>query len=369
MIQLYPFQFRPIYKEKIWGGAGLSKLYGRQLPSDKVGESWEIAAHPHGMSVVSSGPLQGKTLSDLMALYGRDLIGTALPQDNLEQFPLLLKIIDARDYLSVQVHPDDEYAADHEVGEPGKWEAWYVIDAEPKAEIIYGLAPQTTREDLRQALGSGNIQQYLGRVQVQPGDIFDVPAGVVHALGRGVVVAEIQQNSDTVYRLYDWDRLGDDGVPRPLHIRQALDVIQFSGERTGAVKGLAVETVDGIRDVRVANRYFALEVLTVKGNMVESTAGERFHLLTGLEGELTIVWQRETSQPFHLSPGVSTLIPACLNTYTLVGPGKVMKCYVPDIGRNIVKPLLAYGYSHQDVTENVAGLSDYRTRHPSLTNR
>lgn len=371
MIQLYPFHFGPIYKEKVWGGMGLSRQFGRQLPSDNVGESWEIAAHAHGTSVVANGPLAGKNLQELMGLYGRDLMGTALPQSNLEQFPLLLKIIDAHDYLSVQVHPDDEYAADHEVGEPGKWEAWYVIAAEPGAEIIYGLDPRTTREDLRQAIDQGSIQQFLRRVPVQAGDIFDVPAGVVHALGKGVMVAEIQQNSDTVYRLYDWDRLGDDGNPRPLHIKQALDVIQFSGQRTETVAGLTMETVQGVRDIRVANRYFALEMLVIDGTMVEATRGERFHLLTCLEGSFMLASEFTSTNhtPIHLAPGVSILVPACVDTYSLLGRGKVMKCYVPDIRSNIVEPLVAYGYTQGEITQRIAGLGDYRTSHPSLAGR
>lgn len=373
MTQLYPIHFWPIYKEKVWGGMGLSRQFGRQLPSDNVGESWEIAAHAHGTSVVANGPLQGKNLVELMALYGRELIGTALPQSNLKEFPLLLKIIDAHDYLSVQVHPDDEYAADHEVGEPGKWEAWYVVAAEPGAEIIYGLDPRTTRDDLRQAIDQGAFEQLLRRVPVQAGDIFDVPAGVVHALGKGVMVAEIQQNSDTVYRLYDWDRPGDDGNPRPLHIKQALDVIQFSGQRTGMVPGLTMEISQGVRDIRVANRYFALEILAVDGTMVEATGGERFHLLTCLEGSFILAGESPSIPhhytPLQLAPGVSILIPACLNTYSLVGEGTIMKCYVPDIRANIVEPLSAYGYTLEEITRQIAGLGDYRTSHPSLAGR
>ena len=368
-MQPYPFHFWPIYKEKVWGGLGLYRQFGRQLPGNSVGESWEITAHEHGTSVVAHGPLAGKTLPDLMALYGRKLMGTSLSEATLGEFPLLLKIIDAHDYLSVQVHPDDEYAADHEVGEPGKWEAWYVIAAEPGAEIIYGLDPRTTREDLRQAVHQGAIQQFLRRVPVRAGDVFDVPAGVVHALGQGVMVAEIQQNSDTVYRLYDWDRVDDVGSPRPLHVKQALDVIQFSGQRTGPVAGLTIETPQGERAILVANRYFALEMLTVDGNMEEATHGERFHLLTCLEGDFTLPAQGGFSDAVYLEPGVSILIPACITAYSLVGKGKIMKCYVPDIRRNIVEPLSLHGYTHLEITQMVAGLGDYRTSHPSLISR
>ncbi|NLJ25391.1 MAG: class I mannose-6-phosphate isomerase [Firmicutes bacterium] len=362
----YPFQFHPIYKEKIWGGTALSTEFGRVLPSNRIGESWEVAAHAHGVSVVSQGPLAGKTLPELVGLFGRDIIGTFLPDSALHKFPLLLKILDANDYLSVQVHPDDEYAADHEMGEPGKWEAWYVIAAEPGAEIIYGLKPGTTRESLREAINSGTISQCLGRVPVRAGDVFDVPAGVVHALGSGVMVAEIQQNSDTVYRLYDWDRIDAVGNSRPLHIKQALDVILFSGQRADAIPGLVLPTPDGERTIMVANRYFALELLTMDGSMEEATLGERFHLLTCLEGSIHLedVGQRGTHTT--LTPGDSVLVPACLNRYLLHGTGKLMKCYVPDIRRNIIEPLAFHGYSFTKITTMVAGLGDYRTSYLPL---
>lgn len=365
MILPYPFTFHPLYKEKVWGGTGLAEQFGRQLPGSNIGESWEIAAHENGVSVASQGPLAGRTLPELVQLYGRKLLGTALPDSAMLNFPLLLKILDANDYLSVQVHPDDEYAADHEVGEAGKWEAWYIIAAQPGAEIIYGLRPHTTREELRHAIQEGIIQQFLGRVPVKAGDVFDVPAGLVHALGRGVMVAEIQQNSDAVYRLYDWDRVDDLGNPRPLHIKKALDVIQFAGQRTEAVPGLAIAAPQGERIILVANRYFALEILNIDGAMQESTQGERFHLLLCLEGGFTL--QPSYGSSVYLGSGTSVLVPACIIDYSLLGRGKIMKCYVPDIERDIVEPLSSHGYTQAEMMALVAGLSDYRIRYLPLT--
>ncbi|NMB45409.1 MAG: class I mannose-6-phosphate isomerase [Firmicutes bacterium] len=362
----YPFKFHPIYKEKVWGGTALNKLFGRALPGSNIGESWEVASHAHGVSVVSQGPLAGQSLPELVGLYGRDLIGTSLPDSALVKFPLLLKILDANDYLSVQVHPDDEYAANHEVGEPGKWEAWYVIAADPGAEIIYGLQPGTTRESLRDAIRHGTIQKSLGRVPVKPGDVFDVPAGVVHALGSGVVVAEIQQNSDTVYRLYDWDRIDAAGNYRPLHIKQALDVIQFSGQRSDAVKGLVMAAPQGERTIMVANRYFALELLAIDGAMEEATQGERFHLLTCLEGNFELQCINQPESYTTLESGTSVLVPAYTNRYLLNGTGRLMKCYVPDIRRNIIESLILHGYTYSDITNRVAGLGDYRTSYVPL---
>ncbi|NLA57944.1 MAG: class I mannose-6-phosphate isomerase [Firmicutes bacterium] len=365
MIKPYPLRFYPIYKEKVWGGTALNKKFGRVLPSASIGESWEVAAHAQGISVVANGPLAGTTLPELMSMYGRALIGTALPDSALVKFPLLLKILDANDYLSVQVHPDDEYAADHESGDPGKWEAWYVIAAEPGAEIIYGLKPGATRESLRKAIADGTLAHCLNRVPVKPGDVFDVPAGTVHALGSGVMVAEIQQNSDTVYRLYDWDRVDAQGKSRPLHIKKALDVIQFAGQKTTPVTGLTIPQPAGQKTVMVANRYFALEILLVEGAVPEATQGERFHLLTCLEGSFALEDDGSGIQ-LAMEPGDSVLVPACVEMYRLVGTGKVMKCYVPDIRRNIIEPLLSHGYSYPDITKMVAGVGDYRTSYLPL---
>lgn len=224
--RMYPLKFHPVYKEKIWGGDALARLFGRRLPSNKVGESWEIAAHPHGQSIVSKGPLAGTPLAELLRSSPREIMGrTPLADDG--RFPLLVKLLDCNDWLSVQVHPDDEYARTHE-GDLGKQESWVVLYAAPGAQIVYGLQPGTTRAEFAAAIADNRVEQYLHKVNVKAGDVFSVPAGTVHALGRGVVVAEIQQNSDTVYRVYDWGRLGADGKPRELHVAKALDVIDFT---------------------------------------------------------------------------------------------------------------------------------------------
>jgi len=229
---MYPLKFHPVYKEKIWGGDALARLFGRQLPSRRVGESWEIAAHPHGQSIVSNGPLAGTALVDLLKsrrdeIMGKTPLVPVAGGGDRERFPLLIKLLDCNDWLSVQVHPDDEYARAHE-GELGKTESWVVLYAAPGAQIVYGLEPGTTRDEFAAAIAQNRVEEYLHKVEVRAGDIFSVPSGTVHALGRGVVVAEIQQNSDTVYRVYDWGRLGDDGKPRELHVEKALSVIDFS---------------------------------------------------------------------------------------------------------------------------------------------
>ena len=202
----YPLLFEPILKEKIWGGDTLYKKYGMDLPSPNIGESWNIACHENGMSVVANGSLKGKTLEEVIHLRGRALLGTSLGDEHIEKFPLLIKILDATDILSVQVHPDDTYAKIHENGELGKTEMWYVIDAKPDASLVYGVKEGTTREEFKAAIEGGYLEKYLKRLEVESGDVVFMPAGMVHAIGAGILICEIQQNSDTTYRVYDWNR-------------------------------------------------------------------------------------------------------------------------------------------------------------------
>lgn len=208
---------KPIFHEKIWGGTRLKSNFNYEIPSEKTGECWAISAHKNGDCEVINGSLAGKTLSELWA-HHRELFGNI----SGDCFPLLTKILDASDDLSVQVHPDDEYALKHE-GELGKTECWYILDADEDAELIFGHHAKTKEEFIKQ-IESNNWDQLLRKVPVKKGDFFHVPTGTIHALKKGTLVLETQQSSDTTYRLYDYDRLGDDGYPRPLHLKQSIDV-------------------------------------------------------------------------------------------------------------------------------------------------
>lgn len=212
-----PLFLKAVLQEKIWGGTKLRDVFGYDLPSDKVGECWAISAHPNGPSTVLNGPYQGMTLADVWEKH-RDVFGNAKG----DVFPLLTKILDANDDLSVQVHPDDAYGMEHE-GELGKTECWYVIDADEGAEIIYGHHAQS-KEELETMIREGKWDDLLRRIKVKKGDFFFVPSGTIHAIGAGIMILETQQSSDTTYRVYDYDRKGDDGKPRELHIQQSVDV-------------------------------------------------------------------------------------------------------------------------------------------------
>ena len=217
-MQQEPIFLEPVFKERIWGGTALQAKFNYSIPSDKTGECWAISAHPHGQSVVRAGEFAGLTLGELWKNH-RELFGHAQG----DAFPLLTKILDANADLSVQVHPDDEYAGKNEQGELGKTECWYIIDCAEDAELIYGHTAGS-REELQAMIVNGNWDQLLRKVKIKPGDFFFVPSGTVHALGAGTLVLETQQSSDTTYRVYDYDRKDDKGNTRELHIAKAIEV-------------------------------------------------------------------------------------------------------------------------------------------------
>jgi mannose-6-phosphate isomerase len=305
---LYPLKFAPVYKEKIWGGRKLETVFRRQLPSGMIGESWDVTAHPHGMSVVTNGPSAGKTLQELWSSH-REAFSL---YDKDDRFPLLVKLIDANEDLSVQVHPGDEYAAVHENGTLGKTEMWYVIAADEGGFIVYGVKPEVTKESFIQALQKEAIEGCLNKVYVKPGEVYEIPAGLLHALGVGVLVAEVQQNSDTTYRVYDWGRVDVSGNPRETHIKKALDVIDFS-------LGLKPSGADD--EYLVSNRYFKVKRIMPEGFM-EIPLDGRFHILTNLEREIQV---KANDVQVELAPGESCLVPAGCMKYEIIGHGSLLQ--------------------------------------------
>lgn len=219
-----PFLLRPVGKDYLWGGSRLNDDFTKGIAMEPLAETWECSTHPDGISVVASGVFQDKLLSDVLHEYPQ-MLGTH-PQTNGD-LPILIKLIDAAKDLSVQVHPDDAYAYQYENGSLGKTEMWYVVDARPEAQLVYGFSHKIEKEKLRHALESGKVEKYLQKVKVQKNDVFFIEAGTVHAIGAGALIAEIQEASNLTYRLYDYNRVDKNGQKRELHIDKALDVVDL----------------------------------------------------------------------------------------------------------------------------------------------
>jgi mannose-6-phosphate isomerase len=315
---IYPLQFAPAFKDYPWGGRNLASVLGRKIPDGVVAESWDISAHPNGETTVLSGPLQGLTLGQVQEKLGEALVGSRnLRSLELGKFPLLIKLLDANRWLSVQVHPDDAYGLAHE-GEYGKTEMWVVLHAEPGAELIYGLKAGADRDAFQQAVAEDRSLDLLHRFPVAAGDVIFVPAGAVHALGPGVIVAEIQQNSDTTYRIYDWGRMGNDGKPRPLHVEQALAVIDWTQVEPGPViPRLLSHGSRGIhQEVIGESDYFRTERfhLTPGSSYRDRCAGESFQIWGVMAGRATIEWE---GAPVTLEAVSWVLLPAALGNFQI----------------------------------------------------
>ncbi|WJH35097.1 class I mannose-6-phosphate isomerase [Paenibacillus sp. CC-CFT747] len=320
-MNLYPLQFKPEMKERVWGGRALER-FGLELPDGHIGEGWMIGDHPNGTTKAMNGELAGLGLDEIREKYGQELFGTK-GHTNGGRFPLLIKLLDCQDDLSVQVHPNDSYEK-LPAGELGKTEMWYILDAKPGARILYGLKPGVTRESLEEAIQGGRIMDSLQEVPVKAGDSFYIPAGTVHALCAGVLAAEIQQNSDTTYRLYDYDRPGLDGKPRELHIEDSLNVIAYEG--AGATR-MTTELEAPNRWLTLARSpYFVVEKGRVEQSWTLQTSPESFVIHIVCEGAGQLVW---ADGALDLKPGDAFLLPAGLGSYSLEGEVTVLRSYLP----------------------------------------
>ncbi|WDH84129.1 class I mannose-6-phosphate isomerase [Paenibacillus urinalis] len=319
----YPLQFEPEFKERVWGGRALEQ-FGLSLPEGHIGEGWMIADHPNGTTKVMNGELAGTGLDEIREQYGKSWLGTKGVSEKGGRFPLLIKLLDCNDDLSVQVHPTDDYEGLPK-GELGKTEMWYVLDAKPGAKIIYGLKEQVTNDQLRTALNNGTVMDTLQEVSVEAGDSFFIPAGTVHALCAGVVVAEIQQNSDTTYRIYDYNRPGLDGKPRELHIEDSLNVTKF--ESTGATSMKTNHAVPGEWLTLASCPYFVVEKGIVSGTWNLNTTEDSFTILVVCDGTGSLAWNDGAS--LALTAGQCYLIPSSLGSYQLSGEATVLRSYLP----------------------------------------
>jgi len=314
-------KLKAIYKEMIWGGDKLGKIYGKPIPSASTGESWEAAEHKNGCSLIDGGKYDGKKITEALS----DMNGMGTLNEGAEKFPLLIKFIDANDKLSVQVHPDDAYAAELEQGELGKTEMWYILDAAEGANLIFGFNKDITKEEFATAIKEGTLSDVLNFVDVKKGDVFFIPAGRVHAICEGLLIAEIQQNSDTTYRLFDWNRVDKNGNPRQLHIEKGVKVSDTSSslglERTEA---LTYTDGDAERSMLAMCRYFAAERIGVKGNAKLDCDNTSFNIITVLDGEGEI-------DGVCAKAGDGFIVPAGYGKYSVSGSITVIRSFVPAI--------------------------------------
>ncbi|MCP1307691.1 type I phosphomannose isomerase catalytic subunit [Paenibacillus tyrfis] len=318
----YPLQCKPEFKERVWGGRALEQ-FGLELPEGKIGEGWMIGDHPNGTTTVANGELAGMGLDQIREQYGSEFFGSKGFSEKNGRFPLLIKLLDCQDDLSVQVHPNDHYERLPQ-GELGKTEMWYILDAKPGAKIIYGLKDGVTREQLAEAIEQNRILDCLNEVTAEAGDSFYIPAGTVHALGAGVLVAEIQQNSDSTYRLYDYDRLGLDGKPRELHIEDSLNVIAY--ENSGATYMKTNLNASGEWLTLARSPFFVTEKGRVEGRWPLQTSPESFVIHIICEGTGSIRW---ADGELNVKPGECYLLPASLGSYSLEGSMTVLRSYLP----------------------------------------
>lgn len=321
---MQPMKMRPAFKDYLWGGTRLREEYGKDCDLSPVAESWEISCHPDGPSTVMGGPCAGKTLAELLqehpewmgtrdgaAVYGEFPRG---------EFPLLIKLIDAAQSLSIQVHPADDYARRVE-NQQGKNEMWYVVDAAPGAELIIGFQRPVDKEELRRRIADGTLEEVAAKIPVRAGDCFSIPAGMLHAIGGGILIAEVQQNSNVTYRVYDFGRKNPDGSQRELHVDKALDVIDSTLTAANAADRPPVE-MGGYSEKTLTDwSYFTAKLLDIREQAALSSGPEGARCLLCVEGSLAL------SAPgcaLTLRKGESAFVPAGTSVYTLAGTGKVL---------------------------------------------
>jgi mannose-6-phosphate isomerase len=330
--KLYPLTFEPALRDYLWGGRSLEVVYGRALPPGVVAESWEISGHPAAVTSADAGAWAGHPLPAILSALGERLVGTragwALARN---RFPLLVKLLDANQDLSVQVHPGDDYARVHENGELGKTEMWYFLGVEPGTRIILGLKPGVTPPSFAEALRDGRLSDLLNYVPILAGQAVQIRTGTVHALLAGTVATEIQQNSDLTYRVYDWDRVGADGKPRPLHIRQALDVIDFDAHPQGVVAPPLLEHTPHMCRFELArNRYFVAEKVELSAGAVYRGVcdGATLEIWGCIAGHAVVRW---AGAPVRLPAIRYALLPAALGRFTVTTsePSICLRVYLP----------------------------------------
>ncbi|WP_366184740.1 type I phosphomannose isomerase catalytic subunit [Flavobacterium ovatum] len=319
-MKLYPLQFEPILKERIWGGEKLKTVLNKSITSGVTGESWELSAVKGDVSVVSTGELKGKSLTELIDASPNEILGTEVYKRFGTDFPLLFKYLDAKQDLSIQVHPNDALAQERH-NSFGKTEMWYIMQVDSDARIIVGFKEDSTAKEYVQNLENKTLLSILDTVEVKKGDVFFLETGTVHAIGAGLVVAEIQQTSDITYRLYDFDRVDAEGNTRQLHIDLALDAINYNKVDTYKDYTDRVNESNNIVDCK----YFTTNSVPLDGEITINKTGESFTVYMCIDGEFEII---ANNQKYTFKKGDTVLVPAGLKSYELSGKASLLEIYI-----------------------------------------
>jgi mannose-6-phosphate isomerase len=319
-MKLYPLQFEPILKERIWGGEKLKTLLHKPITSNITGESWELSTVEGDVSIVANGEWKGKSLTELINSFPNEILGTTVHTRFGKQFPLLFKYLDAREDLSIQVHPNDELAKKRH-NSFGKTEMWYIMQADDNARIIVGFKENSNADEYLENLKNKTLLSILDDVKVKSGDVFFLETGTVHAIGAGLVVAEIQQTSDITYRLYDFDRVDANGKTRELHVDLALEAINYNRVETKK----SYTTNNNQSNTVVDCPYFTTNFIPLDGAISVSKSGESFTVYMCVEGSFEIEYNHSKTQYIK---GDTVLIPAAMNAFILNGKASILEIYI-----------------------------------------
>lgn len=311
------FKLEPAFKDYLWGGTKLREKYGKDCSMEKVAESWELSTHKDGLSIIGSGKNKGETLLSYVRKNGKEVLGKKCSSDDV---PILIKFIDAKQELSIQVHPDNKYAFENE-NDSGKTEMWYILEAEPDAKLIYGFKKDTTKAQFEEAIKQNKLENLVNEVSVKEGDVFFITPGTMHAIGKGIVIAEIQQRSNVTYRIYDFGRLGVDGKPRELHIKKALDVTNLSACKDYK-KEYFFENDGNTEKANLCKcEYFNVDLLKINGECDMMCTEDSFNCITILDGNAHII---KNDEKICVGKGDTVFVPAGYGKYLMKGKAKMI---------------------------------------------
>ena len=319
-MNIYPLQFKPIFKERIWGGTKLKTVLNKTIPEGKIGESWELSTVPGDVSIVANGEYKNLNLNELIQQFPEAILGKTVIKNFGTKFPLLFKFLDAREDLSIQVHPNDELAKKRH-NSFGKTEMWYVVQADANANLIVGFKENSSQEEYMKNLDNKKVLSLLDTHKVTNGDVFFLETGTVHAIGAGTVIAEIQQTSDITYRIYDFDRIDDNGNARELHTELALDAINY--QKTNSK--IHYSDIKNKSNTMVNCPFFTTNSIPLDGKMEIQKTQDSFVVYMCVEGFFTLHYNNTI---YHYRLGDTVLLPAVLDHYTLEGKGKLLEIFI-----------------------------------------